>query len=473
MFWRTRGLVLGKSGALPFFPKVHLPQAVRSGHLYVVGKTGKGKSKFLQYCLFQDIAEGRGCGVIDPHADLVTDLLWLLHRRGVFTDSALVERIIYLNPAEKRYIIPFNVLATPGEPYEIAQNVIEAFRRTWPESLSEAPHFTNVMLHALLLLIHAKRTLVELPHLLVDTTFRDTLLECVSDPELTSFFHDRFDNWGKNAPAMKESTLNKVTALTMNPHLKLMLGQRENRLDFRTIMDEGKILLADLGHCDEESQRLIGNLITTGIEQAAFSRHNASKQDRRPFYLYIDEFQDFSASTGSVKTLSKILSGARKFGLHLTLAHQNLSQLSERMRGAVIGNVWTKVIFGVSEDDALEFARFVGLGNVDPTAIKHEAQTTTQHPIYSSLPEQWNDWATRLANQKPRQAIVRDHEGKTKQIWTIPVEGISNPELDIHPIRLNSLKRYGKPLKKVTQEIDKILTVPDLSRMHSDYDPCE
>src|SRR5690606_1562622 len=157
----------------------------------------------------------------------------------------------------------------------------------------------------------------------------------------------------------KESTLNKVTALTLNPHLKLMLGCSQNRLNFRQIMDEGKVLLADLGHCDEESQRLIGNLITTGIEQAIFSRHNIATADRRPFYLYIDEFQDFSAGTGSVKTLSKILSGARKFGLHLTLAHQNLSQITERMKGAVIGNVWTKVIFGVSEDDALEFAHFV------------------------------------------------------------------------------------------------------------------
>jgi type IV secretory system conjugative DNA transfer VirD4/TraG family protein len=446
MFWHHSGLILGKSGPWSVFPTVRLPHASRSGHLYVVGKTGKGKSKFLQYCLFQDIADGRGCGVIDPHADLVTDLLWLLHKREVFAKSRQLDRIVYLNPAEHTYVIPFNVLATPGDPYVIAQNIIEAFRRTWPESLAEAPQFTDIMLHSLLLLIGTGRTLLDLPLVLTDQEFRDQLLEQAANDDLTHYFHDEYDLWREKAVFMRQSTLNKARAILMNPHLKRMLGQPENRLDFRTIMDEGKVLLADLGHCDEESQRLIGNLLTTGIEQAAFSRHNATKQKRRPFYLYIDEFQDFSATTGSTKTLSKILSGARKFGLHLTLAHQNLSQLTDRMKGAVIGNVWTKVLFGVSEADAYEFAKMVGLGNVDPTQIKHEAQTDTQHPIYESLPEQWNEWATTLANQKPRQAIVRDHEGRTKQIWTIPIEGTDNPEEQIQYVREQSLKQHGERL---------------------------
>jgi hypothetical protein len=221
------------------------------------------------------------------------------------------------------------------------------------------------------------------------------------------------------------------------------------------MMDEGKVLLADLGHCDEESQKLIGNLITTGIEQAAFSRHETPTAARRAFYLYIDEFQDFSASAGSVKTLSKILSGARKFGLHLTLAHQNLSQLSERMKGAVIGNVWTKVIFGVSEDDAYEFARFVGLGNVDPTTIKHEAQTETQHPLIAPLAEQRHEWATALANQKPHQAVVRDHEGKTKVIWTVPIEKTGASE-QLKPIREASLKQHGVPLSEVMAQLERL-----------------
>lgn len=424
--------------------------------MYVVGKTGKGKSKFLQHCLFQDVVTGRGCGVIDPHADLISDLLAQLQTNRLLQDSTTTDRIVYLNPADHSHIIPFNVLAIPGEPYRVAQNVIEAFHRTWPGSLAAAPHFDNVMLHSLLLLIAGKLTLIHLPRLLIDKAFRDCLLTSVGTPELVTFFQDRYDQWGRDAPAMRESTLNKVTALSLNPHLRYMLGQKENRLNFRQLMDEGKVLLADLGHCDEESQRLFGSLITTSIEQAAFSREDIETKQRRPWYLYIDEFQDFvsnSVDKGGVKTLSRILSGARKFGLHLILAHQNLSQLSPRMRGAVLGNTWTKVIFGVSEDDAREIARWISLGTIDPYEVKHEAKTDTQHPITVPLSEQEHELATLLANQPPRKAIVRDHEGHTKRMWTVGIREGSGSQTAIQRFRSFSLQQHGNPLQAVEEEL--------------------
>jgi hypothetical protein len=456
MLWHSDDLVLGRTGRWSFFPPVAVPQPARSGHMYVVGKTGKGKSKFLEWCLYQDIASGRGCGVIDPHSDLIADLLVLLYSSNHLESEAARNRIIYLNPADHTHVIPFNVLAVAGEPYRIAQNVIEAFHRTWPGSLAAAPHFDNVMLHSLLLLIQAKLTLIHLPRLLLDNPFRTGLLEQNGDKALHSFFTERYDQWGKDAPAMRESTLNKVTALSLNPHLKFMLGQQENRLDFRRMMDEGQVLLADLGHCDEESQRLFGSLITTGIEQAAFSREDVPPAQRRPWYLAIDEFQDFvsnSVDKGGVKTLSRILSGARKFGLHLTLAHQNLSQLSPRMRGAVLGNTWTKVILGVSEDDAREISRWISLGTVDPYEIKHEAKTETQHPVTIPLSEQEHELATMLCNQVPRKAIVRDHEGKTRQMWTVPLSHPSHAYTAISEFRRIWQQRHGNPLAAVEAEL--------------------
>lgn len=452
-------LALGRAGPSRFSRLCLVPPAARTGHMYAVGKTGKGKSKFLQTCLFQDIAAKRACGVIDPHSDLIADLVELLASQGILADTTIRERIIYLDPASQAYVIPFNVLAVNERPYVIAQNVIEAFRRTWSEALSVAPNFENNMLYALLVLIKAKRTLIDLPRLWTNGDFRHRLLMEASDPELTSFFEDRFAQWGREAILRIESLLNKATALTMNPHLRLMLGQATNNLNFRQILDEGKILLADLGHCDEESQRLIGNLITTGIEQAVFSRHNLPPAERRPFYLYIDEFQDFSAGTGSVKTFAKILSGARKMGLHLTIAHQNLSQLSERLKGAVIGNVWTKVIFGISEDDAYEFARIVGLGNIDPSAIKHDATTDMQHPLYLPLPEQYLQLATVLANQAPRQAVVRDHEGKTQSIWTLPLPK-SDSFFD-EEFYQSSMARWGMPYNQAKRNIDHLFSTPE------------
>jgi len=443
--WRRPGLTLGHISPWRFSPAVRVPQAERSGHLYVVGKTGKGKSKFLQSCLFQDIVAGRGCGVIDPHADLIADLLAMLDKEGFFKQDANIKRVIYLNPADHRLVVPFNVLATPGEPYEIAQHVIEAFRRAWPEALANAPHWANIMLHALLLLIRVERTLIDLPTLLLDKRQRDLWLDQAQNEDLSAFFHQRFDQWGKQAPVMKESTLNKVTALTLNPHLRRMLGQRENRLDFRRILDQGQVLLVDLGHCDDESQRLIGNLITTGIEQAAFSRHNISPVERRSFYLYIDEFHDYSAGAVSTRTLAKILSGARKFGLHLTLSHQNLGQLTAQTRSAVLGNVWTKVLFGVAEEDAHHLARLVGLGTIDPEAVKHAAQTETQHPLYAPLTDQWHEWATLLANQKPRQAVVRDQQGRTRLFWTEKLPEKRLDELTFERLQQQALSRYAIP----------------------------
>jgi hypothetical protein len=299
------------------------------------------------------------------------------------------------------------------------------------------------MLHALLVLIRIKHTLVDLPTLLLDKRQRDLWLSEAGESELTAFFHLRFDQWGKQAPVMKESTLNKVTALTLNPHLRRMLGQPENRLDFRRILDEGRVLLVDLGHCDEESQRLIGNLITTGIEQAAFSRHNILPSKRQPFYLYIDEFHDYSAGAVSSRTLARILSGTRKFGLFLTLSHQNLGQLSPQTRSAVLGNVWTKVLFGVSEEDAHTLAQLMGLGAIDPEAVKHAAQTQTQHPLYAPLPEQWYLWATLLANQKPRQAIVRDQQGRTRHFWTEALPAYAPSSAIFERLREHALRHYA------------------------------
>jgi len=461
-------LVLGRTGPWSFFPAVTVSEHDRTGHMYLVGKTGKGKSKLLASLIFQDIAAGRGVAVIDPHSDLVHDVLALLHNAGILEREQ--NRIIYLNPAEHEYVIPFNVLATPGDPYEIAQSVIEAFRRTWPASLSTAPHFENIMLHALLVLIQAKLTLVDLPQFLTEFTFREDCLQQVNVPELTSYFHARFDAWSAKDPRLLESSLNKITALTLNPHLKLLLVQKENRLNFRTIMDAGKVLLCDFGSCGDESQRLVGNLVTTGIEQAVFTRHDTDK--RRPFYLYIDEFQDFvadGADRGGVKTFSKILSGARKYGLSLCVANQNLSQLSERMKGAIMGNVWTKVIFGVSEPDAFEFARYIGLGSVDPNAIKEEAKTETQHPIFQPLPEQWNALAAALANQKPREAIVRTHEGMTKKMWAARVDTTA-PAKALREAYFASLQRHGYRCEGFTSDLRRLSDHDIVSHVSAFYE---
>jgi hypothetical protein len=193
--------------------------------MYAIGMSGKGKSKLLEYCLYQDVAAGRGCGLIDPHSLLVDDLFRLLITRDVLDNPDIRNRLIYVDPARTDFVIPFNVLATEAEhPYDIAATVLEAFRRTWPECLKEAPHFSNVVTAALIVLIENDLTLMHMPRLLTCDEFREQCLERVTDGNVVEFFHDRYDRWGREAPLMRESTLNKIGAFSLNPRLKLMLG---------------------------------------------------------------------------------------------------------------------------------------------------------------------------------------------------------------------------------------------------------
>jgi hypothetical protein len=346
--------------------------------------------------------------------------------------------VLYLDISRDDVTLPFNILSVPGDPYAIAQLVIEAFRRTWSDSLKEAPQFTNIMLASLVVLIKTGKTLVEIHRLLAEPNYREQLLHQADDEEATRFFHERYDHWGREAPLMRESTLNKVSAFVFNPTIKRMLGNQENVLDFRAIMDGRQVLLCDLGG-ESETRRLLGSLIVTFLEYAAFTRRDVAAEERTPFYLYMDEFQDFSANDGSAKSLSQILSEARKFGLHLTLAHQSLSQLQTRLSGAV-GNIQTKVFFGMSRQDAEVFGR--AIGQVDIRAIKDSAKTDSQHPLYESIPEQFEQYISCLQWQQPRRAHVLDQAGQVFAMTTLSLPAVRSDD-QVAALRERILRRFA------------------------------
>ncbi|MCI0627470.1 MAG: type IV secretion system DNA-binding domain-containing protein [Acidobacteria bacterium] len=437
---------LGQVGPLWLFPYA-IPNQARTTHMYVIGTTGQGKSKFLESLLVADIRAARGCGLVDPHSDLAQDTLAHLLSVGYFRDPAAYERIIYFDPTRTDYVLPFNVLKTPLPPYTLAQQVIEAFRRTWPQALEEAPRFANIALAALLVLIETSQSLVEMAQLLTDKDYRENLLQQVRDPQLVDFFHTRFDRWGREGPLMIESTLNKVSAFSFNPHLRHLLGANENRLDFRRIMDEGQVLIVDLGNCDGETRRLVGSLVVTGMEMAALSRKDHHRA-RRPFYWFLDEFQDFCAGDGAAKTLAQILSECRKFGLHLHLAHQTLGQVQQRVNSA-LGNVGIKVVFAIDREDAEVMAR--KLFAVDTEQVKHDAQTETQHPLFSPLPEQWEQAVATIQELPARTALVKRRGRGVVQMRTEPIAPyqVSPHDVDILVERL--ARAHGVALTSVTQ----------------------
>lgn len=440
----TDNLFLGMYGPLGL-RKLSIPLQERTTHMYVIGITGKGKSKFLEHMLFEDIVAGRGCGLLDPHGDLVDDLLHNLasHPRQA---APHWERVVYFDPSDPDTILPFNVLNTPFSAYETTQNIVEAFRRTWPHALEEAPRFANIATASLLTLIANHLTLVDMPRLLTDRSFRADLLANVRDPELLAFWEDRFDQWGREAPLMIESILNKVTAFSLNPHLRQILGTRENRLNLRRIMDERQVLIVNLGRCDTETRRLVGSLIVTGLEQAARARRD-TRQGRTPFYFTIDEFQDFCANDGAVQTLSQILSECRKYGLHMTLAHQTLAQVNERMLGA-LGNIQLKAIFGVARADAEILTRQVF--QADSERVKHEVeqpeQQTRSHPLYYSLQEEWESFIQILQDLPPRQTMIkRPGYGRVTRMTTPLIRYASQLAFDAEGTRRWLAKKVGIP----------------------------
>jgi hypothetical protein len=465
---RRPELIFGTFG--PFqLRRYRCPLAAFDTHLYVVGRTKQGKSKFLQSLLYQLILQGQGCGLLDPHSDLCDDLLAQLQPH-LARDPALRERLLYLQPGRTDYAIPFNVLNTPGEPYAIAQGLLEAFRRAWAGSLAEAPRFDNIALAALLLLIEQHLTLVELPRLLTDRAYRERLLARFHHTEVVRFFHERYDRWGRERTVAIESTLNKVGAFVLNPHLKCILGQPQNALPFRDILAGRKVLLCDLGRVDDETRRLLGNLIVTGLEGAALARKDVSPPQRVPFYFMIDEFQDYTAREGAAGTLARILGECRKFGLHLGLAHQSLSQLpSATLRGA-LENAGLRAVFGVGRETA---EGLVGeLFTPDPLAIKHAVPDPVArergHPAFYALGEQWEQGVQTLQRLPRRQALVqRPGQERLHVVRTLTVPDRQVSDQALGELQRQLARQCGRP----REELERVLAQREAQQTALEKEP--
>lgn len=429
-------------------------------HLYVVGQSGQGKSKFLEMLLHQLVFTDWGVGVFDPHSDLASDLLAQLASyptyRPWLSEPANQKRLIYLDPSCSDTIIPANILINSTcTPYETAENVVEAFRRVWPETLSTAPRFAQILRNAVLVLALSGLSLLELEPLLTDADLRKRLLSTISDPLVASFFEQQYDRWGREQPIFAASVLNKVSAFLFKPTIRCMLGAQENRLDFRQILDSGSVLIVNLGGFhDEETPRLLGSLLLTSLEQAAFSRSNQVPSARRPFFCMIDEFPLFCSRDQT--SLARILSECRKFRLHLGLCHQTVTQIGgARIQGA-LENAKLKVIFGTGRQTAQTIVS--DLFMPDPKAIKHEVDDqeaqARSHPVYQQLTEQWETWVQTIQRLQRRHMLAKLPDGEEVFSLRTPIV----PEPRITPAQLEQWKTFlvrqvGKSRQALEAEI--------------------
>jgi hypothetical protein len=317
----------------------------RSRHVYIIGQTGAGKSGTLELFALSDIFHGQGYAIIDPHGDFAVDNMR-------FIPESRMKDVVYFNPADTAYPLGFNPLevTNPAQKTNISSEVIGVLKRMFGESWG--PRLEYILRYTILALLdRPETTMLDITRMLTDKKFREDTLSYCKDTVVMQFWRVEFASWNDKFVAEAIApVLNKVGAFTANPIIRNIIGQPKSTFNIRQIMDEGKILIVNLskGLVGEDNASILGAFLVTKIQLAAMSRSDIPKiEDRRPFYLYVDEFQNFATDS-----FATILSEARKYGLNLTVANQYISQMSDTVRDAVFGNVGTMICFRVSADDA-------------------------------------------------------------------------------------------------------------------------
>nr|MBN2278806.1 type IV secretion system DNA-binding domain-containing protein [candidate division Zixibacteria bacterium] len=344
----------------------------RQRHVYVVGQTGMGKSTLLLNMLVQDIQRGKGVALIDPHGDLAEQLLDHIPQRRM-TD------VIYINPADTEYPVGINLLdgdKSAGR-HLIASHLVDIFKKIWSDSWG--PRLEYILRNTILVLLECNgHTLLSIPRLLIDPEFRAVVLSKVQDPVVRTFWQVEYELYPKVFRTETISPIqNKVGQFLSVPVMRNILGQAQNKVDFRSVMDSRRILIVNLakGRLGEDNTGLLGSLIVSKLFLTAMSRSDTLQSKRKPYTVYIDEFQSF-ASDNFAHTLSEM----RKFGLHLVLAHQYLAQLPLKLKSAVFGNVGTIMAFRIGAEDGeyLEKEYF-------PTFKASDLQSLSAYDTYVKL----------------------------------------------------------------------------------------
>jgi energy-coupling factor transporter ATP-binding protein EcfA2 len=319
----------------------------RTKHVYVIGKTGMGKSTLLENMAVQDIKNGEGMAFIDPHGKTAELLLEYVpeHRQ---------KDVVYFAPFDMDYPISFNVLESvdPDKRHLVVSGLMSTFKKIWQDAWSARMEYilTNTLLA---LLEYPDATLLGVNRMLSDKAFRNHVITYITDPSVKTFWVQEFANYTERMAAEAVPAIqNKIGQFTANALIRNMIGQPKSSFDIRKMMDEGKLFIINLskGRIGESNANLLGGMLITKIYLAALSRSDVPDRELKKlpnFYLFVDEFQSFAN-----ESFADILSEARKYKLNLTMAHQYIEQMEEEVRAAVFGNVGTMIVFRVGAYDA-------------------------------------------------------------------------------------------------------------------------
>ncbi len=445
-FKRTDNELVNKGEGISLGKKMIIPNTERNRHMYVIGMTGAGKSRAALSWFLQDVVAGKGCALLDPHGDLADGCLSMLannlyskdtevNKRTDLTleeiekrikDNPLLKRLKIIDPTNPGYAVGFNPVEkiVGVDSYRQAKQLESVFKKVWKFEENEAPNMSQILRHTAYVLIENEQTLLEATLLLTNTRFRERMLRKITHPEVLLFWRERFEKWISEHQTSKiDSTYNKIEAFTSDPLIRPIIGQKKSTIRFRESMDKGDVLIIKLPKgAMETSANLLGGFFITSMHLSAVTREDIPTEERRPFYVYADEFQNFASAN-----FDEILSEDRKYGLHYILINQYLSKIDEEIMDSIFGNVNLFVVFRIGN---LEDAEIIGAHIFRPTGqVVKDVQKELQ-----SIP------GTMIAYQKNRYEKYRFDEElmvKARELMELPDRvfavyhrGLSAPYID-------------------------------------------
>ncbi len=426
----TQGLYLGKSTYRGTSRPVYISDKDRMRHTYIVGKTGTGKSELLKEMIMQDIRGGKGLCFLDPHGDAVEDILTMI-------PPERAEDVIYFQPSDYERPMGINLLEaeTEQQKHFVATNVINMMYKLFDPYKTGivGPRFEHAVRNAMLTAMSEQgSTFVELMRILTDAKFVQEILPKVQDPIVRRYWTDQI---AQTSDFHKSETLDYITSkfgrFVTNKLIRNIIGQSKSSFDFREVMDSGKLLLINLskGELGEENSNFLGLIIVPRILMAAMSRANVPENQRRDFFLYVDEFQNFATPD-----FAQILSEARKYHLSLNVANQFIGQIDEEVKNAVFGNVGTTIAFRIGVNDA--------------SFLSHVFAPTFGEDDLLNV-ERFHAYVTTLVNNEPVPAFSMD---TTKDLSEL--EKQKNTRV-AEIIKEMSRMKYGRDMRQVELEIDR------------------
>lgn len=422
------GLFLGVSQYRGITRSIYVGDDDRRRHMYIIGKTGTGKSQLLEELVMQDINAGRGVAVIDPHGDLIDGIMTRI-------PTARAEDVIYFDPSDGERPMGLNMLKayTEEQKHYVVTSIVGLMYKLYDPMKTGiiGPRFEHAIRNAMLTVMSEPgNTFIEVVRVLTDSSFVQELLPKVQDPIIRRYWTDQI---AQTADFHKSEVLDYIVSkfgrFVTNKLMRNIIGQSESAFDFRKVMDEGKILLVNLakGKIGEENSNFLGLILVPKILIAAMSRQETPETERRDFYLYVDEFQNFATPD-----FAQILSEARKYRLNLIVANQFIGQMEEEVKNAVFGNVGTLVSFRV--------------GVTDANYLQHEYQPTFNETDLINI-DKFNAYVKTIVQNEPVKPFSID---LTKDMKKITAQ--RNPQVAKAVIQLSRLK-YGRSRELVEAEI--------------------